>query len=277
MLTRLERILEKLAQRHAPHLAYMLWNQYDDPAARIQNFTRRLANHHIAVVVGDIPQNVPQVAELRNVHIQDWLRGYGQMYSILAQRLFPSYSNIEAYYADDRLPPVVVLNGEAAPVIAVMSGYIAPYIAARQPYEKFVTELELRGMADVILNELEAGDLPRASYDDLKEATVVSLRQMLRASIRHVSLTAFDKPVLQDIPVSAPPTKQKVERKPPKPPEGQLPEQSAFRLKLELLEQDEKPDTPTERMFTVGVPMTHQTGTYRRPPVPRLPDDNSDH
>ncbi len=259
MISRLERILYKLAYQNAPHLVPPGWSRSGDPIERVQLLARKLATYNVTVLIGELE---PQLLSLKELYIQDWLRSYGQMYTLLKDALFPSFGGISAQYADNRLPAVVVFRGEAAPVITMFSGYITPYLAVRQTSK--VPELELRGFMDFILTELEAGNLSRPAYLHLQQNGVGILRQMLGATVRHVSLTSFDKPVIEAL--QPPSIKQQST-----PPPAYLPEEQERKLHYELehLPEDDEPETPTEQMFLHDIPLTRTK--QRRPPVPPLP------
>lgn len=282
MTARIERILFKLAQQHAPHLAPPGWDQIGDPIERVQKLARKLASYNLIILVGDLPA---ELVALREIHIQDWIRGYGQLYNLLAHGLFPSYARLNAYYADNRMPPVVVLDGQSTPVMTVFAGCICPYLGLRQPARQHVTDLELRGLMDYVLNELEASDLPRAVYEGLRETGVELLRQMLASTVKHVSLTLFDKPELVRMiqppappsPVGTQPAVSAPETPPPPVPPKRSPmaEQAKLQYELEYLPEDDKPPTPTREMFAVNIPLPPQSGK-RRPPVPDLPGDQDE-
>lgn len=292
MTARIERILFKLSQQHAPHLTPPGWEQRGDPIDRVQKLARKLASYDIVVLVGDLPN---ELVALKEIHIQDWIRGYAQLYNLLANGLFPSFGKLDAQYADNRMPPIVVLKGQSTPVMTVFAGCICPYMGLRQPARKQVTDLELRGLMDYVLGELEANDLPRAVYDSLRETGIELLRQMLASTVRHVSLTLFDKPeLLKMIQPPAPPTGDKQQVAPPaasawhempdRPaPPANLPppptaepaaQQAQLKYELEYLPEDSKPPTPTQEMFVVNIPLTPPKKGSRRPPVPDLPKDD---
>ena len=259
MTARLERILYKVSQQHAPVLTPPGWNQTGDPINRIQKLARALAGYNITILVGEL---APELLHQKDRYVQDWVRQYAQMYNLLAQGLFPSFGKINAQYADDRLPPVIVFYGEATPIIGVLSGYITPYVAVR--HGATASDLELRGLMTVILDELEAGDLPRAVYDAMLAQGVVILKQMLKTTVRHVSLTLFDKPIIETI--------QQTKRETSPPPPPKVPETKQLNYELEYLPEDDNPPTPTEEMFVVNIPL--RKSTTRRPPVPNLPDQD---
>lgn len=201
-LPRFEQILYKLAQQHARHLTPPGWNQTGDPVERLQTLARKLASYNVLVVVGEVPDDVGQ---LRELHINDWTQGYGQFYHLLAGVLFPSFNNVNAYYADDDDPPAIIMNGDSTPVMVVLAGYVAPYMAARQPHHQTVSDNELMRLMDFLITELEGNDLPANAHEHLRMTGVQVLRQMLRSSIRHMSLTAFDGPILDMLQTPRPP------------------------------------------------------------------------
>jgi len=259
MLARLERILLKLAQQHAPHLVTPNWAGSVDPTLHIQEMARKLAAYNILVLVGDTSSIAP--AEQDNA-VRDWIKEVGKFYNLLAHGLFPSISKISAYYADDNIPPVVVINGQATPVITSMAGFVNPYLAVRGP-QRVISELELRGLMNIVLDELEAEDLPRAAYNQLQEGGANILKKLLESRVRHVSVTTFDRPILSDIQ-----NMPGIVKPPPTP--GKLPEQERLKYDLQRLPEDKSPQTPTEEMFRVELPLGK---TRPLPPIPRLPDE----
>lgn len=281
-MSRIERILHKLCQEHAPQLTPPGWDSEGDPVTRIHKLARKLASYNVVLLVGEVPA---ELGTLGQMHVEDWVRSYGQFYSLLAKQLFPSFAEVNASYADNRQPPVIVLKGASVPIMVILAGYVIPYMAVKRTRGK-ITDLELRGFMDVILDELEAGDLSRADYDQIREEGVKILRQMSESMVRHISLTLFDRPILDEIqpslpnmdeappPPAQPPEAKPQERQPPPPPPGTLPEQERITYKLEHLAEDDATPTPTEQMFISDIPLGKRGGTTgRRPPVPDLPDD----
>jgi hypothetical protein len=179
------------------------------------------------------------------------VNGYVHLYDLLSGRLFPSFTQWSVEHADDGWPAVVVMYGAATPVVGVLAGFVAPYVAARQS-EPAVSEIELLGLMNILLEELEAGDLPGEEYRRLCVEGAVLLRRLLTAPVRHHPLTTFDRPVLGDIvPHSAPA------------PPSTLPE----------LPDDEN---ATETIPLTGyppVPLSRDERRNRRPPIPDLPED----
>ena len=201
-LPRFEQILFKLAQQRAKHLTPPGWNQTGDPLQRLQTLARRLASFNLLLLVGEVPTDAGQ---LRELHINDWTQGYGQFYHLLAGVLFPSFNNVNAYYADEADPPAIVMNGDSTPIMVAFAGYVAPYMAARQPHHQAVSDNELIRLIDFLITELEGNDLPANALAHLRVTGVQVLRQMLRSSIRHLSLTAFYRPILDMLQTPRPP------------------------------------------------------------------------
>jgi hypothetical protein len=190
MTTRIENVLTRLAQRHAPALL----RQAGDGAARLRALANGLSKEGVLVLMGE-------AAQQQNQHINAWIALYGDLYYLLAQALFPSFTKVDAVYADDQLPPMVVITGECVPVIRVMAGYIAPYVALR--HGTVPSEAELRGVMTYILEDLEAGDMARPAYEALAQKGMQSLRQLCQQPVRQIALTDFARPVFGD---QTPPT-----------------------------------------------------------------------
>ncbi|GAB4512135.1 MAG: hypothetical protein OHK0046_11200 [Anaerolineae bacterium] len=264
-LKRIERILSKLAIRRAAYLTPPGWDQRGNQIERIQKLARELANHGYFVFVGEVPASVTSAME---VHMQDWVRSYGQMYNLLAQELFPAFSGYQAYLGDQNQPMVVVFDCQAAVISGLMSGYVAPYVAVRQPTRNQVSELELHGFMSILLRELAAEDLPRETQQSIIESGVHILR--------HISLTGFDAPILDGMQIPDPRQTgtMPVFRDSPPPPPG-LPQERVKETLVQLPDQANIP-TPTEEMFVpYPIPRTNSGSTSRRPPVPDLPTRNN--
>jgi hypothetical protein len=52
----------------------------------------------------------------------------GDLYYVLARALFPSLKEIRAVYADDRLPPIIVISAKSDMITRTLAGYIVPYV-----------------------------------------------------------------------------------------------------------------------------------------------------
>ena len=96
---------------------------------------------------------------------------------------------VSAFYVDQQQPLIVALYGEATPVIMAMAGFVAPYVVARQGTRPL--EVEVFGMMDMILEELEATDLPRDEYRRLRDSGAVraapAARQRRAADAAHAA------------------------------------------------------------------------------------------
>jgi hypothetical protein len=193
---RLEQLLLALAQQYAPQLAQS-WDRSGDFAQRLPVWVRQLANYNILVIMGDFPYSLQTLGQDVNAYIQAWVNGYGQFYHLLARALFPSYAHLSAHYTDDKWPLVIYMQGAATPVIQRMAGFVAPYIVQRQ-LDSIVYEAELVGLMDLILDELEAGSLPRETYKALRSEGIALLKQMLAAHIRQLALADFDRAIFSD-------------------------------------------------------------------------------
>jgi|FLYN01.1.fsa_nt_gi hypothetical protein len=274
---RLEQILTKLAMRHAPELLRQL------PAGkteRIPALARRLASYNLLVLMGQVSQPVTSPDTI--MRVQTWADGYIRLYSLLAHDLFPSFTHISAQYADDKLPVVIVIKGAATPIVHVLAGFVSPFIAQRQG-QATVSEVELLGLMDTILEELEASDLPREEYKHLRADGMAILKDMLRAPVRQLPLTPFDRPLFSDIPVITP---QQPEPLPPPitlPEAHDLPRREDVGASLRPV-----PTPPTEPgeeeedelLFDTSIPIffTRKPRETKkpRPPVPNLPGGDDD-
>jgi hypothetical protein len=261
---RLQQILFKLAKRHAPQLLQTRW-------ASPPPLARSLASYNILVLVGEAPGQA--FTTETGARVQTWADGYVRLYSLLAHHLFPSFTHVNAQYADHKLPIVIAIKGAATPVIQVLAGFVSPYIVLRQGQAQ-VSEVELLGLMDTVLDELEAGDLPREEYKYLRAEGAGLLKEMLMSPVRQIRLTEFDRPLFSDIP--QPPA-------PVTPPPREMPETLNLPAKVEpviaqappapeIVETDESLfDTTTSMpVFFSRKPATPKK---RRPPVPSLPDE----
>jgi hypothetical protein len=262
---RLERALIAVARRSAPSLVPSGWRQSGDYPHPLSDLAGALAAHNVLVLIGDLPQELSHQAA---VHFKDWADRYVQLYTLLCEALFPSFSRVNAYYADQDWPPVVVLYGAATPVIVALAEYVAPYVVARQ--YKQPSDVEMRGLVDTVLDELEAGDLPRERYRALCDDGVAVLRQMLSTQVRQLPLTppaivmdAVERSLGDTTVAMQPPSLPPDLPETPPPPES-LPE--------------ETPAEPAEqagRFDTGDIPIffdVNRRAEKRRPPVPDLPD-----
>ncbi|MCU0497978.1 MAG: hypothetical protein MUF87_11565 [Anaerolineae bacterium] len=277
MNKRAERILVKLAQQHAPHLIAPGWDQHPDP---VKSLARGLSEYHHLVITS----NIEQVEQWEQV-IEQWANAYARFFNLLAQMLLPNYAALNASYADDHLPPMIVFRcqRQASVIFEVMSGYVIPFVASRQTLSQ-APEADLRVLMDVVLESLAADDLPLPTYNVLKSDGIALLQALLNLPIQHISFTDFDRRIFAEVP--KPPTLPKrseqltIAGTPPKPnaPEAiPTPPQPIITQEptptpppqpyvLEEIE-DDQPTTPTERLFVRPLAIT----TARTPPVPEPP------
>jgi hypothetical protein len=255
MNERLERALITVARRSAPSLVPSTWRQPGDYPRSLSELAGALAANNVLVLIADL---APELAHQAAVHFKDWADGYVQLYTQLCETLFPSYTQVNAYYADQEWPPVVVVYGAATPVVVALAEYVAPYVVARQRQNP--SDVEMRGLMDTILDELEADDLPRNEYRRLRDEGVSLLKQLLSTQVLQfpltpaaISISGGEAIPMQSSPVSSEPSVAR--------PPDTLPE-----------------DVPSEavaRFQTGEVPIFFEVdrrGTKRRPPIPDLPE-----
>ena len=275
MTARVERILDKLTRRQAPHLVPNRWDQLPGSSIqKVQKIARRLADYDVVVIVGQLPDDL---MPMKDLHIQDWVRSHHQFYNLLAKQLFPSYSGFKAYFADMRMPPVVVLEGEAVPVMNILAGYVTPYVSIRQAQGN-ATMLEIQALMDEILTELAADDLNYEDYVTLRQGGVNLIRQMLRATVQHISLTLLDKPILDQVepiclqePAAPPRPATMPEEERLKTPNTDAGDQQ-LQQELELLPEDDQPTPATNEMFLYNIVTRNKDGRKpARPPLPEIP------
>jgi hypothetical protein len=242
MKERLERTLVALARRYASQLVPSNWAQPGDYPRPLPELARALANHNVLVLMGDIP--VPHTSDA-GVHIKLWADTYTRLYTQIARALFPSLAECQTFYADQAWPPIIILHGKATPLITVMAGYIAPFIAARQG-SAVISEVELRGLVDLVLDELEASDLPRNDYQRLRDEAAGLVKDLLSLQVRQMPLTPAARPVFG---ITSPTTMPPIT----------LPEEDT-----QEMPNSAAPPVP---------PVAEKRSNKRRPPVPDLPDD----
>lgn len=281
---RLETILVRLAQRYAPTIAPLNWQNPGDYQGKLTDFATSLAGHNVLVMACVVP---PDHSADSSIQITQWVEGFVRLYELLAGALFPSFMQISAHYADSDQPPVVYLLGSATPVLTTMAAYVTPYIASRQG-RQLVTDFELMGLMDIILDELEAGDLPRDEYRRLRDDGIVFLRRLLGMNVRQLRIThpkrefasAF---TLEDTDMEAPPPPVPAPPAPPEtppPPVGELvdtetmPAPPVTPPPPDLPEQERLDNKP----FGTEIPIFFERKRRDdgkappRPPVPDLPE-----
>jgi hypothetical protein len=256
MNERLERALIAVARRSAPSLVPGTWKQPGDYPHSLSELAGALASHNVLVLIGDLPSELSHQAA---VHFKDWADSYVQLYTQLCETLFPSFTQVNAYYADQEWPPVVVVYGAATPVIVALAEYVAPYVVARQ--RQTPTDVELRGLMDTVLDELEATDLPRDDYRRLRDEGVFLLKQLLTTQVRQLPLTPSAISMMSEETVVPAPMSLPAALSSPALPPDTLPE--------------DVPSEPLAKFQTGEVPIffdVGRQGTKRRPPVPDLPE-----
>ncbi len=184
---RLERNLIAVARRYAPTLIPAGWQQPGDYRGALSDLARGLATYNVLVLAGAAPQ----------ASVKRWTDGYQAFYSAMTSALFPSYGRVSAFYLDQEQPLLVALYGEATPVIVALAGFVAPYVVVRQGTRPL--EVELVGMMDMILEELEATDLPREDYRRLRDAGASLLRELLEGDFRQLALTPAARPIFDEM------------------------------------------------------------------------------
>lgn len=287
MNQREEQVLVDLAQRYAPQLLQM-WERSGTLDERLARLARGLASYNILVIMADQPYSLLTINQNVGGLIYEWANGYTQFYKCLCHDLFPSYMQITAHPTDDRWPMMIYIRGAATPVIQRMAGFIAPYIVHRQ-FSPEVSEAELIGLVDMILDELEATNLTRDAYKRLRGEAVTILKQMLNSPIQQLPLTEFDRSIFTDsqrlvpVRIEPPPTIQ-----PPTPPS--LPESSRSvppprqadtqqLMSTVVMPAPPRPEPPGEledsrRLLSPGIMFGTRKDDEkkRRPPVPPIPD-----
>lgn len=270
--SRLENGLMHVARRYAPALIPTGWQQAGDYTGALPDLARALAASNVLVMVGDAAQ----------ASVKAWTDGYLDFYRALCAALFPSFGRATAFYVDQEQPMIVAMYGEATPVIRAMAGFVAPYVVARQGTRPL--EVEVVGMMDMILEELEATDLPRDAYRQLRDRGVALLRQLLDINVQQLPLTPAARPIFDDmaaqrpeaqlqtvVPARSAPPPQPVDLpEPPAPPET-MPEE------IQAPPPAPAPAEPPKRTFDPdAVPIFFNPGANPQrgssvPPVPPLP------
>ncbi|HYO89610.1 MAG TPA: hypothetical protein VER79_13250 [Candidatus Limnocylindrales bacterium] len=249
---RLERALIAVARRYAPSLAPPGWQRPGDYDGRLPELAGVLAEHSVLVTLVQSPPG--QSVLVTPV----WVDGLQTLYACLAGALFPSYTGINAFYADQNEPPIVLLQGEATPVIMALAGYIIPYLAARHGANP--PESEQLDLLDAALDWLEAADLSRTDFLRLRGEAVSLLRPLLDSPARPTALA----PAARGAPIPArtrPAPASLPEAKPAgaTPPPTTLPEAASS-----------LPEAPRPPLPVVFQPPARPA--RRRPPVPNLPE-----
>ena len=265
MKARMERILRKLAQRYRPYLLNNLPADMDD---RLRHLADGLAKEGVLVIVGEVPD------EYYAEQVSKWVGAYGDLCMLMAKGLFPSLAKLEAVYADNNRPPIVVIDGQPAAVMEQLGRYVVPFIAMRQNDNR-VTDAELRGLMQFMLDELEAQEIDRAVYNYMWQEGIKILRHMLNMNMTHYSVTSPARPLMLQIQreqaqalhvPQAPKQSPDQNLKPPPPPE--------------LLPEAPPPvnETDSSQLFQANIPLfpsiRRTNGEHKRRTLPvRLPPE----
>src|SRR5664279_3020145 len=189
---RLEASLIHVARRYAPALIPAGWQKPGDYPGALPDLARALATYNVLLMAGEAPTSA----------VKAWTDGYQSFYQLLCAALFPSYLRVSAFYVDQQQPMIVALYGEATPVIIALAGFVAPYVVARQGTRPL--EVELVGMMDMILEEVEAVDLPREEYRRLRDDGASVLRGLLEGGVRQLPLTPSARPIFDTMAAQRP-------------------------------------------------------------------------
>lgn len=190
-ITRLETVLKMLVKQVTGRLD-VPEESFND---RVEQLALRLAGEGVIVLVGDLH---PDNRGRRDQHLQKWVNAYAELYYLLNVGLFDITDEPTAYVADNKYPLIVVFEARTLVVIRVLTGLIIPYIALRQADGK-TSRAELRGMIEMMLEELEASTLPYEKYTHIRDRGINLLDTLLKSEIRQVSLTNFSRQFLIDM------------------------------------------------------------------------------
>jgi len=191
-----ENVLVALTEQYAQPLLPM-WDRRGTFDERLPRLARGLASYNILVLMADQPYSLQSIQQNVGTLIQEWANNYVALYRRLCRDLFPSFNQVSLHATDDRWPIIVYLRGTATPVIQRMAGFVAPYIVQRQ-FSPTISEIELMGLMDLILDELEAGNLARETYKQLRNDSVEILKQMMATPVHQLGVTEFDRAIFTD-------------------------------------------------------------------------------
>lgn len=285
-----ERVMVSLAEQHAPSLL-QLWDKRGSFDERLPRLARGLASYNILILMADQPYSLQSINQNVGTLIQDWANLYLAFYKRLCRDLFPSFSQVTVHATDDRWPVIIYLKGTATPVIQRMAGFVTPYIVQRQ-FSPTVSEVELLGLMDLILDELEAGNLAREVYKQLRGDCIEIIKQILATPVHQLAVTDFDRALFSDsqrlVPIAAVPPPTLPESAPSSlpplhpPPIRQADTQQLMPTDMIATNSSESPSPikpPVEEAvrFSFGNPLAglrRDKGNTKKlqPPVPPIPD-----
>lgn len=263
-LSRLERALIGAAARHAPTLVPAGWAQAGDYGRLtnspnpLVNFADRLAAEGTLTLLSTLPH---ERARESNAIYQAWAEQHARLHLLLAETLFPSYRDVQALFADQVFPPIVLIVGSAVPVTMAVAAYITPFTAARRVQSHAASDVELRGLLDLLLDDLEADDLPRDSYRHLRDTGAAIVKDILASPVIPLALTTPAQTIRGE--TVAPPAAAAPAPTPNTPPAAPLPP--------DLPEQGAASQPGTPPIFFDPNRAADRSGTRRRPPIPDLP------
>lgn len=191
MNARLEAIMRQLVQRHASHLINV---PSADDKHRMAQWARGLAHQGVLVLVGDVPQGF---LGSREEALRDWISAYGELYYLLVNALFPSLRRIQAAYADNKRPTMIILDGDASYVLSSFCGYIVPYVARRQT-DTVTSQPEIQGLMQLMLQKLLGEDIERDRYDAVIHDGIDVIQRLLEIPVRQMPLADFERPIFRD-------------------------------------------------------------------------------
>ncbi len=262
---RLESSLIHVSRRYAPALIPAGWQKPGDYPGALPDLARALATYNVLVMLGEVAPTA----------VKDWTDGYQSFYQTMCAALFPSFTRVGAFFVDQNSPLIVALYGEATPVILAMAGFVVPYVVARQGTRP--SDVEVLGMMDMILDELEATDLPREEYRRLRDSGAAVLRGLLEGGARQLPLTPAARPIFDDMaaqrpappistPEAAPPAPTTLPEPPPPP--MTIPEEAAPAPSVQVPSTPQPPPPapePAPRRFDPdAVPLFFNPGSPQR-------------
>jgi hypothetical protein len=252
---RLEQLLSTLAQRHLPAPL----RRAADAPFDVQGHALALARNGVLVL--PVAATAGQNSQM-SAWVNEMVSLYGSFYRVLTDTLFPSLKAVQARYADDQQPPIIIMEGHALPVMEALANYVVPYVAMNQR-RGAVNMAEVTGILNFVLEDLEGLDVERARYRDMMEQGKQLMMRLLAMPLQQQSLTSFARQTFLKI---APPDTPNL---PPPPPEAPTQRRPA---------PPPPPESPAgaQKPFTSDIPiffdLDDKDGKQRpMPPVPPLP------
>ena len=289
-----ENVLVALTEQYAQPLLSM-WDRRGTFDERLPRLARGLASYNILVLMADQPYSLQNIQQNVGTMIQEWANNYVDLYRRICKDLFPSFNQVNLHATDDHWPIIIYLRGTATPVIQRMAGFVAPYVVQRQ-FSPTISEIELMGLMDLILDELEASTLARDTYKQLRDDCVNILKQMLATPVHQLGVTEFDRAIFSDsqrlVPVKVEPPTTIPESVPTSLPSIMNPPPVRQADTEQLMPTDIMPTPPTNDAIPIPPVQPQGNATFSfsntlsalrrdkdsgkkpRPPVPPLPKDD---